>query len=371
MQPLPWLEEELQRSKSAMGWQVLEHNKQALCSTVDDFQQKAVPKHAAVDSLAWSSIPSPGIWSTKHAVSIICTPLFFQMLLHIFTPGISIPVSRPACYSSLSWIQSKLHSKRVWDSPGDSKLSCLIPSLVTLDHSALHTRVCWILLSTSLYMHNWFSLWLRRHCFILCHGLTDSIHAKAQVVNIKTEAHLVICWFDPNCAQEPVIALHVRHGDKLKEANRLSVADYLRVVLPLAKVTCYHCKSLMPLVRGKYVSRVWRQACLPTFEANCVLFVFSPWNSVPETFPVEASAYGLLWDMLLQWLQTTVVHDRHTYSTSTTVVLDMASSMSAGHCGRLTTCCNACCRKSMRDPCLLAQIAQMFCINLKRRHLPT
>jgi hypothetical protein len=52
MQPLPWLEEELQRSKSAMGWQVLEHNKQALCSTVDDFQQKAVPKHAAVDSLA-------------------------------------------------------------------------------------------------------------------------------------------------------------------------------------------------------------------------------------------------------------------------------------------------------------------------------
>ena len=44
-------------------------------------------------------------------------------------------------------------------------------------------------------------------------------------------------------AQEPVIALHVRHGDKLKEANRLSVSDYQRVVSPLAKVrrivTCF------------------------------------------------------------------------------------------------------------------------------------
>jgi hypothetical protein len=45
--------------------------------------------------------------------------------------------------------------------------------------------------------------------------------------------------------QEPVIAVHVRHGDKLKEANRLSITDYLRVVTPLAQV-CHilgsHCK---------------------------------------------------------------------------------------------------------------------------------
>lgn len=35
--------------------------------------------------------------------------------------------------------------------------------------------------------------------------------------------------------QEPVVGLHVRHGDKLKEANRLSAHDYLRVLLPVAQ----------------------------------------------------------------------------------------------------------------------------------------
>jgi hypothetical protein len=35
--------------------------------------------------------------------------------------------------------------------------------------------------------------------------------------------------------EQPVVGLHIRHGDKLKEANRLSVHDYLRVVLPAAR----------------------------------------------------------------------------------------------------------------------------------------
>jgi hypothetical protein len=35
--------------------------------------------------------------------------------------------------------------------------------------------------------------------------------------------------------EEPVLGLHVRHGDKLKEANRLAARDYLRVLIPVAK----------------------------------------------------------------------------------------------------------------------------------------
>ena len=36
--------------------------------------------------------------------------------------------------------------------------------------------------------------------------------------------------------KEPAIGLHVRHGDKLKEANRIAIQDYLHVVVPLAQV---------------------------------------------------------------------------------------------------------------------------------------
>jgi len=34
--------------------------------------------------------------------------------------------------------------------------------------------------------------------------------------------------------QAPAISIHVRHGDKLKEANRLTVQDYLRIAGPMA-----------------------------------------------------------------------------------------------------------------------------------------